>query len=447
MVVLKRLPFLFLLLFFFFRTLVIQCSESGELERIYGILVQNPKNVNAWNAYGIELAKLGNLTGAIGAWRSGLELDRRYVHFYNNIGSALRRLGYFAEALEWYLASLKLQPTYWTWYNLGLLYEDIKKPQEAICAYAAAVELCKNFTLAEERMFRLKQILQNRQISRIPPPEEKFPPLVRSEASSSHAQSFGNVPKESLSPVPVAKPPTDISVLKPENTTSIPPRKKTEIRKSAVLEAIPETVPPKPLPSGDGAPVFFTFDGGADADGIPGILEALRERGIKSTFFLTGKWVENYSDLAIQILAAGHEIANHSMGHHNMSNWGAEEIKKELEKAEEAFNRVLGRPPIKYFRFPFGAQNPRVEKIVTDLGYHTVYWDIDTLDWKEPSVSSIVSRVRSKLKPRSVILMHCGSKNGAKALPQLLDEVLKRGFRPIPLSSLDPQQIAAIYKE
>jgi len=193
-----------------------------------------------------------------------------------------------------------------------------------------------------------------------------------------------------------------------------------------------------------GGPVFLTFDGGADADGIPAILAALQARGLTVTFFLTGKFVKNYPDLARDIQARGHEIANHSMTHPNMSSWDAERIAANLKDAADTMVRVLGRPPVPFFRFPFGAQNRRVEAIVASLGYHPVYWDIDTLDWKEPPVASIVDKVRRRIKPMAVVLMHCGSKNGARALPTILDDLMSRGYTPRKLSTLGPTELAAL---
>jgi len=228
-----------------------------------------------------------------------------------------------------------------------------------------------------------------------------------------------------------------------------PPRRPARVREEPVTAPPPVVDDPPPGPPvrlavDQGGPVFLTFDGGADADGIPAILAALRERGVHSTFFLTGQWVTSFPDLARRILAEGHEIANHSMTHPNMTGFGREKIADQLERMATAFREVAGQAPQPFFRFPFGAQNPRVEKIIAELGYQPVYWDIDTLDWKEPSVASILERVRRKLRRRSVILMHCGSRNGSRALPRILDEVMGRGYQPIKLSQATAGDLAAL---
>lgn len=196
--------------------------------------------------------------------------------------------------------------------------------------------------------------------------------------------------------------------------------------------------------SGNGAPVYLTFDGGADADGIPEILSALAARSVTATFFLTGRFARTYPDLTRRILAEGHEIANHSYDHPNMSQWGAERITANLASAARAIAEVTGQPPVPFFRFPYGAQNRRVEAIVAQAGYHPVYWDIDTLDWKEPPVQSIIDKVRYKVRPMSVVLMHCGSKAGARALPTILDDVMARGFQPRKLTTVATTELAKL---
>ncbi|MBF0501683.1 MAG: polysaccharide deacetylase family protein [Candidatus Riflebacteria bacterium] len=398
-----------------------------QTETILKALRLNPRDVAALNAYGIEQAKRGDPAAAIRTWRMAIDIDPRYVHLYNNIGSALRRLGFVREALTWYQASLQLQPTYWTWYNLGLLREDLKQIPEAIQSHEEALRMCPDFLQAAKHLSQL-----------------------RNEESSHDYQS-----------VSVAKPPTDR--LRPADTPSTdrprpaatPP---TERPRPLAPISTDRPKPPAPPPAIDepaiiktvrlhtdvGGPVFLTFDGGADADGIPGIMAALRSHGVHSTFFLTGQWVKSFPDLARQILADGHEIANHSLSHPNMSGYNADKISAQLTATADIFKTVLGRDPAPFFRFPFGAQNRRVEDIVASLGYRPVYWDIDTLDWKEPSVSSIIEKVRRRLKPHAVILMHCGSRNGSRALPLVLDEVLGRGYTPMMLSAASQADQASL---
>lgn len=446
-------------------------GPSPDLPAIVALLQTEPTNVGALNAYGIEQARAGDLIGAIRTWRYAIDLAPRYVHLYNNIGSALRRLGHLKEAREWYQASLRLQPTYWTWYNLGLLHEETGRTAEAMQAYWEAVRLFPAFMAARERYLRLERLAREAPPARPSAPASPAAPsslvakppvpiLAETEPgrpprsgeedqtgirtpSSGEGMSAAPSPRGRVPPAPSGH----VAGASAERT-----KRPTEARVSTagrLEDALPAETPACEydvvrLPSDSGGQVFLTFDGGADADGLEPILAALAARGVRSTFFLTGQWVKRYPELARRILAAGHEIANHSMSHQNMANWSKEAIAEELEKAEQVFVAVLGRRGAPFFRFPFGAQNRRVEQFAEELGYRPVYWHIDTLDWKEPPVTSIVDKVASRIRRGAVILMHVGSRNGAKALPTILDLLLARGYRPDRLSALDPAQIAAL---
>lgn len=438
-------------------------APSPDLPAIVAVLQADPNNVSALNAYGIEQARTGDLIGAIRTWRHAIDLAPRYVHLYNNIGSALRRLGHLKDAREWYQASLQLQPTYWTWYNLGLLQEEMGRAPEAMQAYWEAVRLFPAFMAARERYLRLERLAREAP-ARSPSPAAPAPvakppvPILAEPEPGARHQTAGAAGARSPTPTPGAgKPATSLAngaVPKPGSGGAWTPemggkegvpRPTRPGREGTLTEETPareyEMVR---LPGDTGGQVFLTFDGGADADGTEPILAALAARGVRSTFFLTGQWVKRYPDLARRILAAGHEIANHSMSHKNMASWSKEAIAEELEKAEQVFVSVLGRRGAPFFRFPFGAQNRRVEQFTEELGYRPVYWNIDTLDWKEPAVGSIVDKVATRIRRGAVVLMHVGSRNGAKALPTILDQLLVRGYRPDRLSALDPAQIAAL---
>ncbi len=416
---------------------------ATDMREIASALEANPRDVSALNAYGIEQARAGDLIGAIRTWRHALDIAPDYVHLYNNIGSALRRLGYADESFAWYQASLRVQPTYWTWFNLGLLHEDRKRREDARFAYHEALRLCPTFKQAEERLWRLNRAFDE---ARAKPPVAIALPSVTPDAP---------LPDKAVSAITPPHAPPQRAMTGEGAEGPVRPVEKRKPAKKPVVS--PETPEPEPvgeretpqmyqlhLPGDSGGQVFVTFDGGADADGVVAILDALRARALKTTFFLTGQWVKSYPDLGRRILAEGHEIANHSMRHPNMAGWGREKISEELQKAEQTMTSILGRSYVPFFRFPFGSQNARVEAIVEELGYKPVYWNIDTLDWKEPSVSSIQQKVRTRVRRGSVILMHVGSKNGARSLPRILDELLARGFRPSRLSDLDPAGIAAL---
>ncbi|MFZ5950093.1 MAG: polysaccharide deacetylase family protein [Candidatus Rifleibacteriota bacterium] len=402
--------------------LVSSLLYASQVERIAQYLRADPNNPDLLNSYGIELANSGNLTEAIRVWRRALDFSPRNIHLYNNIGSALKRLGHDQHAWQWYAAALAIQPTYWTYYNLAIIYRDRNQNNEAIWSLKKSLELNPDFTQAKDLLRRLESGL--------------LPEVADQKIKT---------------PVAIPDKKTAETAAVPDVKNKHLYEKVVEKKKPAIIRQ-PEAVKAEDysaekivrLPDDRGGQVFLTFDGGADDDGFSSIVEILDEFRVKCTFFLTGGFVRNYPDQARQILARGHEIANHSMSHPDMKNFSAEKIASEINAAEEVFAEVTGQRGAPFFRFPFGHQNQRVEKIVETLGYRPVYWHIDTIDWREDPVNSIISRVDKKLRRGSVILMHIGSKNGAKALRRILEIITSRGYSPVRLSDLDPSLLVSL---
>jgi peptidoglycan/xylan/chitin deacetylase (PgdA/CDA1 family) len=392
-------------------------------DTLENLVAAYPNNPEVLNSYGIELAGRGDLTGAISVWRRALDLDRSNVHLYNNIGSALKRLGHDEHAYAWYAAALQIKPVYWTYYNLAILYRDRGQVKDASWALDQSLRLNPQFTQAIEMRERIGKTTQ---VASAVPQKVKVPEGFPASALISGAEVGKSAVAQSHS---VSKAPA--ALVKP---------KMAAVQKTAR----PGVSRPAPIATDAGGQVFLTFDGGATDAGFASIVDSLRRYGVRCTFFLTGKFAEKYPEKCRLLLTEGHEIANHSMSHPNMKSFSKDKIAAELEAAEQAFVKVLGRRGATFFRFPFGAQNKKVEQIVEELGYRPVYWHIDTIDWREDPVNTIISRVDNKLRRNAVILMHLGSKNGAIALDRILDIITGRGYTLARLSDLDASQLAAL---
>ncbi len=311
---------------------------------------------------------------------------------------------------------MQIRPVYWTYYNLAILYRDRGQIKDARWALEQSLLLKNDFVEARNMLVRL-------------PDTEVFKKPV---LPSSEKQDLANVPAR---PVEFAVKPV----------SAVPEKVKKGPAVTMPVAAVPQGSSGAVSVSGEsGGQVFLTFDGGAADTGFDSIVASLKRSGVRTTFFLTGQFVRKYPEKSRQLLADGHEVANHSMNHPNMKNYGRDRIHAEIEAAEQVFAEVLGRRGAPFFRFPFGAQNKTVEKIVEELGYRPVYWHIDTIDWREDPVNTIVARVNSKLRRNAVILMHLGSKNGARALDQILEMISRRGFTIARLSDMDASQLAAL---
>jgi peptidoglycan/xylan/chitin deacetylase (PgdA/CDA1 family) len=180
--------------------------------------------------------------------------------------------------------------------------------------------------------------------------------------------------------------------------------------------------------------VALTLDAGASAEPVPQILKTLREHNVKITFFLTGKWIKDNPELTRQIVAEGHEIANHTFNHPDLRDLGDEAIHKELADTEALLEQTAGASSRPLFRPPYGAYDERVLRRLVGEGYLPIYWTLDSLDSVgEPKTADFLfERVTGKLTPDklrgAIILAHCGSQPTADALPRILDRFAEMGF-------------------
>jgi peptidoglycan/xylan/chitin deacetylase (PgdA/CDA1 family) len=180
--------------------------------------------------------------------------------------------------------------------------------------------------------------------------------------------------------------------------------------------------------------VALTLDAGASAEPVPQMLQTLRDHGVKITFFLTGKWIEENPGLTRQIVADGHEIANHTVSHPDLRHLSDAAIRAELEGTEARLAETAGATTRPLFRPPYGAYDERVLRLVVGEGYLPIYWTLDSLDSVgEPKTADFLfERVTAKLSPEqlrgAIILAHCGSQPTADALPRILDRFAEMGF-------------------
>jgi peptidoglycan/xylan/chitin deacetylase (PgdA/CDA1 family) len=186
--------------------------------------------------------------------------------------------------------------------------------------------------------------------------------------------------------------------------------------------------------------VALTFDAAYDPVPLKDILAALEGAGADATFFLTGEFVEDFPTWTKAIIAAGYPIGNHSYSHPDFTELSNKAIQSQLKRMASALAKVGGDDPKPLFRAPYGALSKRVLSVLGGEGYVSVYWTIDTLDWKpERTAEQIKATVLSKLKPGAIILMHVGSKQTAGLLPDLLAEIEARGYGFVNLRDALPE--------
>jgi len=185
--------------------------------------------------------------------------------------------------------------------------------------------------------------------------------------------------------------------------------------------------------------VAISFDAAWGADYTESLLKILKNYNVKTTFFLVGFWVDKYPEMVKRIDEEGHEIGNHSSNHPHMSKLSKEQIIDELAKTSEKIEAITHKK-VTLFRPPFGDYNNRLIETSRAMGIQVIQWDVDSLDYKDYGADAIVKRVLSKVKNGSIVLFHNNATYTADALPIILENLQKEGYKIVPVSEL-------IYKE
>lgn len=184
--------------------------------------------------------------------------------------------------------------------------------------------------------------------------------------------------------------------------------------------------------------VALTFDGDCFANATIPIVNSLKKRGIRATFFISGRFANVFPKECQALIDADMEIANHSHTHPYYQKISADAIRKEFEKSEAAIAKRFGRGTKPLFRFPYGESDVRSRKVTANLGFQSIYWSLDALDafGEQKSGAFVKNRILNRVKAGDIVLMHVSSKGTADALPAILDELAQRGLKVVPVSQM-----------
>lgn len=183
--------------------------------------------------------------------------------------------------------------------------------------------------------------------------------------------------------------------------------------------------------------VALTFDISWGQEMAPKVLEILKQEDIKATFFLSGPWAKNHQELVKQIQQDGHEIESHGQEHVDLNTLGRQGAAQNIAAAHAILKELTGKEPT-YIRPPNGAFSKESVQGAKDMGYATVIWSVDSLDWKNPGVDSIISRTTRLIHPGAIILMHASDscKQTDQALPQVIRTLKQQGYEFLLLDDL-----------
>ncbi|MBI5876265.1 MAG: polysaccharide deacetylase family protein [Chloroflexi bacterium] len=194
---------------------------------------------------------------------------------------------------------------------------------------------------------------------------------------------------------------------------------------------------------------YLTPDCGMTPGQLEETLDIAKANKIHMTIFLMGvmidKWPDESRALLKRAIDEGHELALHSYSHRNFRDLSSEEITDELVRNWALIDWALGyHYPIRFFRFPYGARNPELLQQVGALGIRSVFWDIDSLGWRDfATVPIVITQVTSKIRPGAVVIFHCSAVSDRGALAQYVTQLREQGLEPALLGASYPRPTAS----
>lgn len=181
--------------------------------------------------------------------------------------------------------------------------------------------------------------------------------------------------------------------------------------------------------------IAITFDCAWGVEYTDALLENLQANNATATFFMVKFWVEKYPEYVKKIDEAGCEIGTHSSTHSYMSKQNEEEIRQELTTSSEAITAITGKK-VDLFRPPYGDYDDLLVDTAKELGYYTIQWDVDSLDWKDLSATDIALRIVNNVTDGSIILCHNNGLHTAEALPLVLSTLQNKGYTFVTVGEL-----------
>jgi len=184
--------------------------------------------------------------------------------------------------------------------------------------------------------------------------------------------------------------------------------------------------------------VALSFDDGPTPEGVDAVIDELAKRKIHATFFLIGRDMERHPAQAKRLLAAGHELGNHSWSHGHMVGRSQAHYRAEIARTD-ALLRAAGTPHPTLFRPPYGQRLLGLPLAIRQEGYRSITWDVADEVGRHPTPQAYARDIVSRARPGSIILVHPmyrGNKVERAAVPLILDGLAAKGYRIVTVGEL-----------
>ncbi|MBI4743915.1 MAG: polysaccharide deacetylase family protein [Actinobacteria bacterium] len=189
--------------------------------------------------------------------------------------------------------------------------------------------------------------------------------------------------------------------------------------------------------------ISLTFDDGPNPNFTPKILDVLKEKNVKGSFFVTGAHVHKYPDIARRIVSEGHDIGNHTYSHREIAPSTRKAILWQLKRADNIIHSATG-VRTRLFRPPRGIYSNASRKLLVSEGYQIVLWTISSIDWRGINAKVMAKRVLKYARNGGIVLFHdsgalirkegASRENTVEALSLIIDGLKERGFDIVPVS-------------
>lgn len=213
-----------------------------------------------------------------------------------------------------------------------------------------------------------------------------------------------------------------------ETVATVEPSEATSLTASTRVATVTYAGP------GDRPRVALTFDDGPSGGNTSRILQELARLDVRATFFVEGRRVERYPELARRIVAGGHQIASHAYSHTSFRSLFPSQISDELLRTQAAIEDATGKVP-RAMRPPFGRYPDSALPVIAEQGLDVVLWDVDSGDWHHEPFAIMQTVLRS-VEPGSIVLLHDRKPNTAAALRDVVKGLRKRGFELVTVAEL-----------
>lgn len=154
--------------------------------------------------------------------------------------------------------------------------------------------------------------------------------------------------------------------------------------------------------------VYLTFDDGPNPHCTPAILDVLAQHRAPATFCVIGAYAAGQPELIQRIIAEGHEIANHTMTHPNLSKCMPDEVEYEILTTKKVIGMACPRASVRHMRAPYGAWTKEALAASAKAELAALHWSVDPQDWSRPGAEAIVAAVLASVRPGAIVLLHDG---------------------------------------